>query len=58
MHVVLALGLGYERLIYTAFVKLWNKHEDNARDAPYKTPSTNIPSFPLLQTKRRQPLQF
>jgi len=34
MHVVLALGLGYKRLIYTAFVKLCNKHEDDAWDAP------------------------
>jgi len=45
MHRVLAVGLGYERLIYTAFVKLCNKHEDNAWDAPYWTPSTIIPSF-------------
>jgi len=43
---VLALELGCERLIlYTAFVKLCNKHEDNAWDAPYWTVSTNIPSF-------------
>jgi hypothetical protein len=45
MHIVLALELGCERLIYTASVKLCNKHEDNAWDAPYWTASTNIPSF-------------
>ena len=38
-------GCGYERLIYTAFVNLCNKHEDNALDAPCWTASTNIPSF-------------
>jgi len=58
MHIVQALlGLRYERLIYTAFVKLCHKHENNAWDAPHWTPSTNIPSFLLLQTKRRL-LQF
>jgi len=31
MHIVQALGLGYERLIDTAFVKLCNKHEDKGR---------------------------
>jgi hypothetical protein len=45
MHIVLALELGCERFIYTAFVNLCNKHEDNAWDAPYYTASTNIPSF-------------
>jgi hypothetical protein len=30
MPVVLALGLGCERLIYTAFINLCNKSEDNA----------------------------
>ena len=45
MHTVLALELGCERLKYTAFVKLCNKHEDKAWNAPYWTASTNIPSF-------------
>jgi hypothetical protein len=39
MHILLVLGLGCERLIYTAFVKLCNKHEDNAWDASYWTAS-------------------
>jgi len=45
MQIVLAVGLGCEPLIYTGCVKLCNKHEDNAWDAPYWTASTNIPSL-------------
>jgi len=30
MHTVLALELGYEPLVCTAFVGMCNKHEDNA----------------------------
>jgi len=36
MHIELALELGCEPLIYTAFVELCNKHEDNAWDASYR----------------------
>ena len=45
MPTVLTVGLGYERLIYTASVNLRNKHKDKGWDAPYRTVSTNIPSF-------------
>ena len=51
MHIVLTLELGCERFIYTAFVKLCNKHEDNAWNAPYWTASTNIPSLSTTPDK-------
>ena len=47
MHIVLALGMGCERLIYTAFnlLNCVTNTKGNAWDAPYWTASTNIPSF-------------
>jgi len=49
MQIVLTVGLGCERLIYTALiiVNLRNKHEDNAWDAPL-LPRTSLAS--TLQT--------
>jgi len=51
MQIVLAVGLGCERLIYTAFVKLCNCNKHEHETQPYWTASTNIPSLSTTPDK-------